>query len=276
MAEPAFLQNDRRREAQTQTRLLDALESRFRRRLARILAQVSAEMLAVYERTGTVPPLPENAARRIADEYEALALASARVFGVRILGQGKALGLIETKDEHDGGVFAAFFRRLAEQWVSLEAIRQRITWVTQTTRDQIVSMVRRGQEDGLSVDAIAKSINERVPTISRWRGALIARTETHGAANYSMHETAKSTGMTLVKEWNAAEDHRTRAIPRGDAFDHLAMDGQKRDMDQPFDMPWISGGGEPLKIMFPGEAGHPGAATINCRCVVTHSVKRPS
>jgi uncharacterized protein with gpF-like domain len=162
---------------------------------------------------------------------------------------------------------------LALQWINLEPIRRRITSVTETTRNQITAMVAKGQEEGLGVDAIAKSITERTPSISRQRGALIARTETHGAANYAAQETAKTTGLDLVKEWVAVEDARTRSIARDDAFDHVSMDGQQREMDEPFDMPWTGGGGEPLKIQYPGEAGQPGGAVINCRCSIVHDVK---
>lgn len=270
---PAFISHSREREAQIQGRMLDVLERRFRRQIAIAIVQESVEILSGYRDLGYVPPPSDDAARRFRDVYRSLALASARTFGARIVTSGKAAGYnIETKQEEGG--FAAFFRALANAWINIEPIRRRITSVTETTRDQIVRQVSNGQQQGLGVAEIAKRIDDRLPEISRHRGALIARTETHGAANYAMHETAKSTGLELVKEWVAVEDHRTRAISRDDAFDHVAMDGQKRDMDEPFDMPWIGGGGEPLKIMYPGEAGKPGGAVINCRCAVTHRVKR--
>ena len=270
---PAFISHSREREAQIQGRMLDVLERRFRRQIAEAIVQESDEILSGYRDLGYVPPASDDAARRFRDVYRSLALASIRTFGARVVTNGKAAGRqIETKQEEGG--FAAFFRALANAWINLEPIRRRITSVTETTRDQIVRQVSNGQQQGLGVAEIAKRIDDRLPEISRQRGALIARTETHGAANYAMHETAKSTGLELVKEWVAVEDHRTRAILRDDAFDHVAMDGQKRDMDDPFDMPWIGGGGEPLKIMYPGEAGKPGGAVINCRCAVTHQVKR--
>jgi uncharacterized protein with gpF-like domain len=160
---------------------------------------------------------------------------------------------------------------LALAWINLEPIRKRITRVTETTRERIVRQVAAGQDEGLGVEAIAKAINKRVPSISRARGALISRTETHNAANYAMHETAKSTGLELEKEWVATEDARTRRFADDAEYNHLAMHGQKRAMDEPFSMPWI--GGPDLLIMYPGEAGKPGAATINCRCSVVHSLK---
>lgn len=269
---PAFISHSREREAQIQGRMLDVLERRFARQIAEAIVQESDEILSGYRDLGYVPPASDDAARRFRDVYRSLALASIRTFGARVVTNGKAAGhQIETKQEEGG--FAAFFRSLANAWINLEPIRRRITNVTETTRNQIVRQVSKGQEEGLGVAEIAKMIDDRLPEISRQRGALIARTETHNAANYAMHETAKSTGLELEKEWVSVEDGRTRAISRDDAFDHAAMDGQKRDMNEPFDMPWIGGGGEPLKIMYPGEAGKPGGATINCRCAVIHGVK---
>lgn len=260
---PAFISHSREREAQIQSRMLDVLERRFRRQIAKAIEQESDEILSGYRDLGYVPTASDDAARRFRDVYQDLALASARTFGARIVTKGKAAGYhIETKQEEGG--FAEFFRALAASWINLEPIRRRITSVTETTREQIVRQVARGQADGLGVAEIAKNITNKLPEISRQRGALISRTESHGAANYAMHETAKSTDLETTKEWVSVEDGRTRAISRDDKFDHLAMDGQIRDMDDPFDMPWIGGGGQPLKIMFPGEAGKPAGAVINC------------
>lgn len=269
---PAFIRWSREREARIQSRMLDVLERRFARQVREVIESESGDLIGKYRDLGFVPPPDDRHFRAIRDLYLDLATASARTFGARVVTQGKAAGYGLEQKQEEGG-FAAFFRALAFQWINLEPVRRRIVSVAETTRNQVVTAVSRGQQEGLSVDAIARDISDRAPEISRWRGALIARTETHGAANFAIHETAKTTGLDLVKEWVAVEDSRTRSIARDDAFDHASMDGQQRPMDEPFDMPWIGGGGEPLKIMFPGEVGKPGGATINCRCAVVHSVQ---
>lgn len=267
---PAFVTHSPEREAQIQGRMLDVLEARFRRRIADAIEAETADIVGGYEGLGYVPPPSDDAVARFRGVYRELAIASSRTFGARILTAGKAAGHdIEEKQIS----FADFFASLANIWVNLEPIRRRIQGVTETTRNQIVTQVLRGQQDGLGVVQIARTIRETTPQIARVRSQTIARTETHGAANFAMHEAAKRTGLELEKEWVSVEDARTRAIWKDDAFDHASMNGQKRDMDEPFDMPWIGGGGEPLKIMFPGEAGKPAAAVINCRCSVVHGVK---
>lgn len=268
---PAFISHSPEREAEIQSRLLDVLEGRFRRKIAAAIVEETNEILRGYQELGYVPPASDDAARRFRDVYRELAMASARTFGSRIVTSGKAMGhQIETKRESS---FAEFFRALALTWINQEPIRRRIQSVTETTREFIVRRVARGQKEGLGIDVIAKGITEDLPSISRQRAALIARTETHGAANFAAHETAKSTGLELTKKWVSGADHRVRAIARDDDFDHLAMNGQEQEMDDPFMMPWVGGGGEPLAIMYPGEAGKPGGAVINCRCVSVHRVK---
>lgn len=269
MANPAFIRHSPEREAAIQRRLLDVAEGRFRRKLARVIRDESEQLVAKYRELGYVPAPTDDDFRAFKDVYLDIGKVTARAFGSRIVAQGKAAGLmLETKFS-----FTDLFLSLATQWVNLEAIRRRITSVTETTRERIVRQVAAGQDEGLGVEAIAKRINQAVPKISRTRGALIARTETHGAANYAMHETAKTTGLDLVKEWVSVEDVRTRRFAKKypAEYDHVSMNGQRREMDEPFAMPWD--GGDDLAIMYPGEAGKPGAATINCRCAVVHRVK---
>lgn len=264
-----LLGNDPQQEARVQNILLDRLEARFSRRFEIEIASASKSMLADFERTGGHPVLPLEHVRRVEGLFLDLAAVSIDVFGGRILDQGKSAGLIlETKG------FAEFFQRLAEEYIQLEAIRQRIVGITETTRRFIINQIASGQEDGLGTDAIARSISDRVEGISRTRAHIISRTETHGAANYGANEAAKATGLKLRKEWVSVEDHRTRDFGQSDGdvdeYDHRGMNGQVVDMDQPFLMPWKKG--DPLRIMHPGQAGMPPGATINCRCAVAHIV----
>lgn len=267
---PAFIRWSREREAEIQSRMLDVLEAQFRRQIRAAIIAESDRILAAYRELGYVPPASDDDVLRFRAVYQAMALAAVRAFGRRIVTQGKAAGH-DMEHKAEGG-FAALFQALANAWIALEPIRRRIQSVTETTREMIVAQVSKGQQDGLAVDEVSRNISKRLPQIARSRSAIIARTELHGAANYGMHETAKSTGFDLVKEWVAVQDARTRRFAFDDQFDHMAMDGQTRPMDEPFSMPWLGGGGEPLPIMYPGEAGKPGGAVINCRCASIHKI----
>jgi hypothetical protein len=252
-------------EQRRQERLLILMERRFGRLLAAEVARASRVMLEQYEATGAAPSLPIDHAQIMAQIYQQMTLMAVEVFGGRIVDQGKSRGLLlETKS------FADFFRRLAADYVGREAIRRRITSVSETTRTAIVTQITRGQSEGLGTESIAKLISDAIFGVSRQRGALIARTETHGAANYGADGAARATGLKLRKEWVSAKDDRTRDT-------HRLANGQTVDMDQPFriaiplDQRTI-GGDEFELMMVPGDPTASAGNVINCRCVVSHLV----
>jgi hypothetical protein len=267
---PKPSESERQREAARQQRLLAVAERRFSRTFTAELARGSREMLGAYERTGTYPQLPDEFRRRVEQAYLDLSAVLIQTFGERILEQGKSAGYqIETKN------FAEFFQRLALEFIQLEAVRQRITSVTDTTRNIIIRLIEGGQEDGLGIAEIAKMISDRIPVISRARGALIARTETHAAANYGSHNAAKATGLPLRREWISVEDSRTRDFGTGDGvvdeFNHRAADGQVVGLDEPFRILKRDGSFE--AIMFPGDPSGSAGNVINCRCAVANFVE---
>jgi hypothetical protein len=246
--------SDPRREQRRQERILLVLERKFRRVLASKIARASTAMVDQFRMSGRAPDLPYWHEPEIKETYRLMAEISVESFGERIISQGKDAGLIlETKS------FREVFLRMASEYVALEMIRSRITNVAETTREQIVKQIAIGQSAGKSVDVIARAISANIPSISVWRGALIARTETHGAANYGADAAARETGLDVRKEWVSAEDERTRSS-------HAAANGQVVAMDQPFNV-----GGELL--MFPGDPAGSGSNIINCRCAISHIVE---
>lgn len=243
--------------AQQSARITDALQDdlagRFQRVLEAEIARVANEMVAQYELTRSAPVLPLEHEARMAEIFAHMASLSITTFGNRILDQSKASGLIlETKS------FAEMFARFALAYIADEAIRARITSISNTVRQQIINQITAGQEAGDGIEVIAASISKRVPEISRFRSRVISRTEIHNASNYGIDEAAKATGLKLRKEWVSANDARTRS-------DHRSADGQVVDMDQPFVI-----GGE--RLMYPGDRRGSAEQTINCRCQVAHIV----
>jgi len=237
------------------------MEQRFQRLIAAEIARASRVMLDEYEANGADPVLPFDHAGNIGFIYGQMALMGVDVFGSRVIGQGKASGqVMETKS------FADFFKRLAAEYISQEAIRRRITSVSTFTRTKIVDQISAGQESGLGVAEIGRAIRKQVAGVSVYRGKLIARTETHGAANYGAYNAAKATGLKMRKEWVAAEDERTRD-------GHRLADGQTVDMDQPFKVAVRVGLTMLVEDMtYPGDENAFAGNTINCRCAVSYIV----
>ena len=256
-----LVNNDKRAENRAQRRLLAVADNRFGPEFEAVIRAATEQMLGQFEATGSAPNLPDDFHNRMSQIYLDMSAMLIDAFGSRILDQGKRAGLVlEVKQ------FDEFFQRLALEYVAQEAMRQRIAMVTETTRNQIIAQITKGQEEGLSVEETAKLISEQLPQISRVRGALIARTETHGAANFGADQAARATGLTLRKEWVSSHDHRTRDFGAGDGvideFSHRAADGQTVGMDQPFRIMKRDGTTEAL--MFPGDpVGSPGNV-INC------------
>lgn len=235
-----------------QQRLLDRLESVFRRAMAAEIESASREMVRVWELTGEVPTVAQHF-QAIEALFIPMAERATLAFGGRVLSQGKAKGYrLETKD------FAETMTRIALRYVALEAVRRRIVSISDTTRARIVSGVAAGFEAGLGQAEVAKEILARVPDLGRARAGIIARTETHGAANNGATEAAKELGIEYKREWLAAEDKRTRET-------HAAADGDIVGKDEPFTVGGAS-------LMYPGDPAGPAAETINCRCVVAFVV----
>ena len=238
---------DRQREQRRQALLLDRLDARFGPIFAREIARASREMVQVYEATGEVGSARGHY-EALEREFQRMAAQAALTFGGRVLQQGKDAGLILERKED----FAQMMMRMALQYVGQEAVRRKITSITDTTRARIVSIVDRGYQDGLGVAEIARGLRDAIPAMSQIRGALISRTEVHGAANFGADVAARETGLNLRKEWVAAADERTRE-------DHAAAGGQTVGMDDAFDV-----GGESL--MYPGDPSGSAENVINCRC----------
>lgn len=248
-----LVDNNARREHRRQVALLDRLTAQFRGRLERELAAAMKDMVEHWLQTNQVM-LPRGFHDRIEATYRQMALASVTMFGNRIYNQGKAHGLtLEAKES-----FAQIMTRLALRYISQEAIRRRITEVTETTRRQIVRAVSKGYADGLGQRGVADYILDLVPSLAQYRANMIARTETHGAANYGSDEAAKQTGLPLSREWISAQDERTRET-------HREANGATATMDGTFKV------GD-AELAFPGDPAGPAEEVINCRCTVAYIV----
>lgn len=243
-----LIDQDPQREQRRQSLLLSRLEVGFRNRIRSEINRASSEMVQFFAETGEVP-IPRGHVERLSAIYRAMAVSVTSVFGGRVLDQAKSAGLIvERKD------FADTMARIALAYISGEASRRRITSVAETTRSQIIRAVAAGFADGLGQRGVADYVMDVIPSINAARAGLIARTETHGAANNGANEAARETGLQLRREWISSEDERTR-----DSHDMGLI--EIVGMDEPFDV-----GGELLQ--YPGDPNGPPGETINCRCAI--------
>ena len=127
--------------------------------------------------------------------------------------------------------------------------------------EQIKKIIEEGQLEGQSLPEISRTLVTRVGALTMRRAALIARTETHGAASFAndqYYQTVQDdTGIEMKKKWVATNDERTRP-------DHFAMNAKPSiDMSEKFEV-----GGARMK-----HAGDPAGGAknvINCRCNIIY------
>lgn len=229
--------------------MMRAIERAFEPVIAAELARAYSVAVAEWERTGQLGNIDQHQAnmQNIAAQMATMAV---RAFGAET---DRILKRMERRD------FAATLAKLAMRYIALEAFRRRITAISDTTRNQVIDAVSRGFADGLGQSGTAQYIRDLIPQFSRARAGVIARTETHGAANYGAVGAARETGLNLRKVWISADDARTRP-------DHAAADGQVVGMDDSFRV-----GGEDLR--FPGDPRGSAANVINCRCAIGYEVE---
>jgi hypothetical protein len=247
------------RDKQRQRALDDALQVRmsakFERRLRSEIAKTMREVAGAYEKRGELAitlALSEHA-KGIQTTLEADYRAVAGFFGKRLLNDAKGFAgpmvIKESLTEQLQLGINAFMGR----WIATK-----VTQINRTTESQIRTIIRSGIEEGLGVEPIAKRIREMAAPMSAVRAHVIARTETHTAANFGAQEAAELTGLDMKREWVSSMDDRTRDTAEAD---HVAADGQIVGMNEPF----IVSGEE---LMFPGDPSASPANQILCRCSV--------
>lgn len=164
------------------------------------------------------------------------------------------------------------YRRLLEQAgrAELSTARQAES-LTRALRDArgdraVRTAIRRSQP--LSPEQIDRMVQRYYERSVKYRSEVIARTEalrsvhqgTEQAFTQAIQE-GKIRADEVVQTWHAAHDSRTR-------LSHRFLDGQ----EQPIGGVWIGLHGA---LRYPGDPLAPAAETIQCRCVVTRTIRKP-
>lgn len=138
------------------------------------------------------------------------------------------------------------------------------------SRAKIVSDINRTIEHGFingkKYTSIAKDV-KNVFEMDLNRALTITRTETHRVREQATHDSAQNAdnqGVEMEKEWNNAGDSRVRQTPKAN---HIKMHGQKRRVNEEFDL------GNGIMAQTPGQSGDP-ANDIHCRCFATYEIVR--
>lgn len=231
------------------TRLLVTYERTLEARLAAWLKS-TGERCAIAWATGGMDSVDRSLAVARVDLHTKLRTIMrqvARHFGHDLLHAPRSAGAVHTRR-----ALFSDFDDAVDDWLA-DYTAKKVVRISDTTRETIRRTVARGVEDDEGQDAIARSIRDATSgTIGLARARVIARTETHTAAEVGQRKAAQASPLDYVKEWLATEDDRTRP-------DHADANGQRVALDKPF----VIGG---VEMDHPGDPDAPPGQTINCRC----------
>lgn len=258
--------NNRQREQRLQELMLLRMSQQFERRLAQEIARAmrSAARALTDGRVSPADQIREKHQQRIERLLTSIYRASMQAMAEHMTGTQRSWrGEIETKnlDEVEP---TEVTDRLMQTWMATVG-SSKITQITKTTQEDIRRVINRGIREGLSEREIGKLIRQQAPTKSASRAQTIARTEVHAASQASAQSVAEAANLNMVRVWVSSKGERTRTIADGAQFDHLAADGQRVGMNEPFFIEGINGDEE---LMYPGDPAGSAANIINCRCAV--------
>lgn len=144
-------------------------------------------------------------------------------------------------------------------------LANRITQVTNTTRDRIASLIEQSLNEGLGAEETAKRIRND-QQYSRNRSLAIARTESITAMNQGKYLAAFSSPYESEKKWLPTIDDRTRAS-HADMYDRPWI-----DLVAPF---WLANSDGVLEQgQYPGDGTFTASNVVNCRCAIQIRSKR--
>lgn len=211
---------------------------------------------ADYYRTHSQPDFSHLVDRHQGKLFDSLKAAYARIipaFGALSLSGIKSRQMKASAEDD-------LFYDLTQRWVHTEGLK-RSKLIADTTEADVLAAISTGIEEGEGTAAIADRIGD-VTELSDWRSELIARTETHAAANYagveSVREAEKKLGVKMMKEWLPTLDGRTRPA-------HADMAGYG---PIPMDEKFIVDGEEMDR---PGDPAGSAENVVQCRCALGYS-----
>lgn len=235
---------------------MTALEAEFSPRLANTLEQGMVEMAAHLRQTHFASEPSPQFVQAVRQELAALWSTAAAV----------GMAAFEAEELKSSELLAAIVSDFALAFGNANA-RQ----ITETTQRQVQDLISGGLAAGEAVDAVYGELFEKIPQMASIRGLMISRTEVHSAMQFAAWRMALRSSIPLVKVWNSIADEATRdfgELGKISAFNHRVMDGQKIPLVNPFMVPKLGGGHEPL--LFPGDPTGSAGNIINCRCVQTY------
>jgi phage portal protein BeeE len=181
------------------------------------------------------------------------------------IGSGVRTGWGLLQEEVAGALSFSIFERRAAEYAARQA-GVHVVDIRMTTDGALRDLIRRGIENGDSIDEMAKSLSQLYDGWKGTRSNTIARTETASSIGYGKHanarETAHRLNMDIRRSWSSVNDDRTR-----DDHRDADADVNERNRDIGVDDHYSVGG---YDMSHPGDSSAPAKEVINCRCTETY------
>lgn len=128
-----------------------------------------------------------------------------------------------------------------------------------STNKQIEKILRRANDEGLSIDNVSELISDAGIRDAGYRARRVATTEVLRVQSYTHQEAMLQDPLVYKKRWR----HVLNANPR---TNHMLMHGQEVFKRETFSMPGKNGG--TYSPMCPRDTSLPPEESINCHCMV--------
>lgn len=245
-------------ERELHIRRIARLEAIWRGRIARVLRAEVANITAIIRSRGIQAAqnaahnliMIESLADVLRSMYTAIGIMSANITARQIgisAREKKAFG----KDEQWIQAILNYFR--------LFILNKAVLPMTITMRDQILTMLQKGIDEGWSIDKMAFELENA--SFPAWMARRAVRTEIAKAAFYGRQVAEQDSDWQLNKTWIAADDPRTRPS-------HHKIDNKTVAYEAKFVVDVMRGrvriGTELMDG--PGDPNATAGNVINCRC----------
>lgn len=135
------------------------------------------------------------------------------------------------------------------------------------TNTAIENILLQGQKEHLSIAEVSTMISDSGIRSPGYRARTVAVTEVLRAESYGQSEAMLQNPAVIEKEWHHTGAHKNKPRPN-----HVAMNGQRVKVDEPFSL--VGANGSTYSCMCPRDTGLPVEEVANCHCIMK-SIRDP-
>lgn len=245
--------------ATVERRFASAMKKLFEEQMREILSKLPQAMPKAIELKGTIDP----AILLSVEEWEKRFASRLRPYFSDSMQMGIDEAVRQVKDRFGVEFLYSVDATMAAEWLARKVMIFSAD-INKVTAEKIREAIVDGLTEAGSIAEIAErvqaSVKDTFRSMTRYRGELIARTETIGAANAGSLQAYKESGVVKRKRWFAALDERTRESHKRA---HKLGPVPIRD---PFVFQGEEGGN--VHMMNPGDPSGGPSEVCNCRCTL--------